>query len=208
MHLIFDTETSDLPNFKLPADDPAQARIVQLGAMLCDGDDFAPVAELNTIIKPDGWTIAEGAQKVHGISLERAMDEGRPIADVIEEFDALFDRTDVLVGFNIRFDNKLVRGARRRLERPDRFGERPEVDVMRLCTRICNIPPTAAMMRAGINYAKSPKLEEAFRIMLEREMPDAHDAMGDVRATRDLLVDLHRRGIDISGKMPKSGRVQ
>jgi len=194
-YLIFDTETSSLARFDLAADHPDQARIVQLGAMLCDGDDFAPVAEMNAIIKPDGWVIGETAQKVHGISLERAMDEGRPIADVIEEFDALADKADVLAGYFVRFDNKLIRGERRRLGRDDRYGVLPELDIMWACKSLCP-------------FKKMPKLEEAYRFLIGREIENAHDALGDVSATHELLIHLHQIGIDIGGKMPKSGRVK
>ena len=38
MELFFDTETTGLPKYKLPIDDPAQPMIVQLAAIMSDAD--------------------------------------------------------------------------------------------------------------------------------------------------------------------------
>lgn len=209
MFLIADVETNDMPRFNAAADAPGQARVVQFAAILTDAD-LKPLAELNRIIKPDGtWTIAPGAFNAHGISFERCMDEGVPIATVIEEFDAYSDQAEAVdgtfVAFNARFDLKLIRGERRRLGRADRFGLLREFDPMKESTSFCKLPPTPAMVRAGRNNYKSPKLIEAVEVLCGYKLDGAHDAMADVRGTLDVLRWLRDHGkLDIRGLKPES----
>jgi len=208
--LVFDVETNDLPDFKLPADHPQNAYIVQIGALLLDGD-FNELAELDCLISPEGWRIAPGAQNAHGISLERCHAEGIPISAVMTQFDTMADAVaandGTLVAFNIRFDNKLVRGARRRLGRPDRFGLVREFDAMRASHNLCRLPPTAQMLKYGRTGFKTPKLEEAHRILCGSEMSGAHDALSDVRATVNVMRALRdKHGVDIRGERPASYR--
>ncbi len=69
--LIFDTETTGLPNYKAPVNNDSQPYIVQLAAILVD-DEGDTVSEMSVIIKPNGWTIPEEVAKIHGIDDRRA----------------------------------------------------------------------------------------------------------------------------------------
>ena len=208
--LVFDVETNDIPDFRLPADHPQNARIIQIGAVLLDAD-FNELAALDHLIYPDGWVIKPGAQKAHGISLERCRDEGLPIRSVITSLDTMADHLEAhagtLVAYNIRFDNKMARGERRRLGRRDRFGTTLEFDPMLAASPICRMSPTERMLRAGFTKFKNPKLEEAHRILCGCEMSGAHDALSDVRATVNVMRALRdKHGIDIRGERPASYR--
>lgn len=189
MILFYDTETTGIPNWRLPADDPSQPYIVDIAGLLCD-DDGGEVARFEAIIKPNGWTVHEGAARVHGITTERATAEGIPVEEALDGFDALVARAELLVAFNLRFDDKLLRGARRRCGRPDGFGTIPVFCCMKGTTPLCKIPPTGKMQAAGFSNFKTPKLEEAVRILLKREHIGAHRAMADAVAARDLYFAL------------------
>lgn len=185
MIIFFDTETTGIPRWDLPADDPSQPRIVDIGAILCE-QDGTEVDRFESIVKPDGWTVAEGAAKVHGITTEIALEQGRPIAEVLDGFDGLQNRATLIAAFNIRFDDKLLRGERRRLGRPDGFGTVPVFCCMKGATPICKMPGTAKMKAAGFNKFKPPKLTEAVEILLKRKHEGAHRALADAIATKDL----------------------
>jgi len=206
--LVFDVETNDLPNFKLPADHPDNARVIQIGAALL-GADLNVLSTYESLVAPDGWKIAFGAFGAHGISIERCADDGLPIADVVEHFDAMEDQITphgTLVAYNIKFDAKLIRGERRRLGRPDRWAATKSFDPMRAATPICNLPPTAAMVRTGRTWPKSPKLAEAHEILVGLKMEGAHDALSDVMATIEVMRALRDRGIDLAGGYPPSNK--
>jgi DNA polymerase III epsilon subunit-like protein len=198
MFLIYDTETTSLLNFKLAADHPDQARIMQLGAILTD-ENLMPVASFCRLIKPWNWPkIAQEAIDTHGLTFERCMDEGVELKEVIEEFDTYADQMQAAdgtsVAFNQQFDSKFIRGERRRLGREDRFGIAREFDPMKASTEICRLPH-----KSGRGGYKFPKLAEAYRILCGAEMAGAHDALADCHATRQIMVALRDRGVDIRG---------
>ena len=65
--LFFDTETSDFIKKDLPANDPKQAWVVQIGALLATPEKT--IDSLNTIIQANGRSINHYAEEVHKISL-------------------------------------------------------------------------------------------------------------------------------------------
>lgn len=198
--LIFDFETTGLPNFKLPADDPSQPRIVSIAGAVIEAEG-APRAAIDAIIKPEGWEIDESGRafEVHGISNARAQAEGIPIRDALDQFMALWDSVGIVASYGMLFDTKLLRGERRRLSLPDRFGEKQEFCVLTACGPVCRIASTKAMMAAGYRKNKPPKLAEACEILLGRRHENAHTAMADVMVT----VDLYRYLVGKNAVAPK-----
>ena len=73
----FDTETTGLPQFKLPSDDPSQPHLVDVAALLYD-EDATLIDSFEAIIRPDGWVIPDEVAAIHGITTEMAMDLGIP----------------------------------------------------------------------------------------------------------------------------------
>ena len=71
--IFYDTETSGLPLFKEPSEDPRQPHIVQLAACLVDLDTGQTVSSMDVIVRPNGWTIPDNVAAIHGITTERAM---------------------------------------------------------------------------------------------------------------------------------------
>lgn len=187
MILAFDLETTGVYDFKLPADDPAQPRVVEIAAVLCD-DAGSEVDSYGSIIKPDGWTIPEYVAKIHGITTAIAMEQGRPIAEALDAFDALLARAGLLIAYNLKFDDKGLRSERRRLGRPDGFGTVPVFCCMKGATPLCKLERTVKQKKAGFDKGqyKTPKLSEAVQILLGREHVGAHGALADAAATKDI----------------------
>ena len=84
MYLIFDTETTGLPrHYNAPVSDTDNwPRMVQLAWQL-----HGPMGELieakNFIVRPEGYDIPFNAEKIHGISTERALREGADLSFVL-----------------------------------------------------------------------------------------------------------------------------
>jgi DNA polymerase-3 subunit epsilon len=187
--LVFDTETTGLPDFSLPADHESQPRVAQLAAVLFDGDQ--EIASLDTMLLPDGWSDKARADldrlaHLHGLDCVKIEEGGRPLKDVLAEFGALMDGAEVMVAYGIQFDLKLMRGEWRRAGLPDRYQKLPNFCVMQAVTPLCKLPPTERMVAAGRNGPKTPKLGEAVKILLGRDLEGAHRAINDVRATAEL----------------------
>lgn len=179
MILFFDTETTGKADFRAPASDPRQPRIVQLGAIL---QDFAgwTVGEINLLVKPDGWTIPAEATAIHGITTERCERYGLRAATVVRLFLALAGRAETIVAHNLDFDRLMVLIELARLEgmaaEAEAMAVRAGYCTMREATGPCRLPG-----KWGRDY-KWPSLQEAHRIFFKEEFAGAHDAMADVRA--------------------------
>lgn len=184
--LFYDTETSGLPRWDLPADDPTQPRCVDLAGILCKISDGTEIARFESLVKPDGWEIDEATAKIHGITTEIALAEGRPILEVLDEFDELVRQAGTMAAFNLRFDEKILRGERRRAGRPDGFGTVPVFCCMKAAMPLCKIPATKKMRGAGMGGFKTPNLGEAVNILLGREHLNAHRAMADTIAAKEI----------------------
>lgn len=186
--LAADTETTGLPNFRLPADDLSQPRMIQIAAKLYDVERQC-ARSLVSLIKPDGWEMDDVlAEKLgNGLIHSRLEAEGRPVAEVLAEYSAMVDEADLFVAYGCAFDLKILRGELRRAGLPDRYGDLPNFCVMRAATPLCKMAPTEAMLASGRKWSKTPKLIEAFEILLGRKLEGAHDALADLDATVDLL---------------------
>ena len=84
LYIFFDTETTGVPrDYKAPSKDTRNwPRMVQLGWILMD-DKGDKLSQKDYIIRPDGFTIPADASRIHGITTERALEEGRDLVSVV-----------------------------------------------------------------------------------------------------------------------------
>ena len=181
--LIYDTETTAFPLWKEPSSDPGQPHICQLAAVLVDSGGSI-MSSMNTIIKPDGWEITdEGAIKTHGITTEKALAWGIDIDVAMAQFFAMWRLSVKRIGFNEPFDARMVRIEILRRQAQSLAEEWKAGDsycAMRSSRSLCNVP------NAKGTGTKNPTLAEAYHHFTGFEHIDAHDAMGDVMATKDV----------------------
>lgn len=188
MLLFFDTETTGVPRkYDAPTSDLANwPRIVQLAWLLAD-DEGKEIASTEFIVKPEGFVIPEGAARVHGISTERALREGRDLAEVLAAIVPDLERADLLVAHNITFDEKILGAELLRNGHPDLPAAKPRRCTMRESTDYCALPG---------NYGfKWPKLQELHLKLFGEEFAGAHDALVDVRACARCYFELKRLGV-------------
>lgn len=191
---IFDTETTGLPDWKKPADDPCQPRMIQIAGLLID-DERQEIDSMVSMVRPAGWRMDdELAEKLgNGLTHQRLLDEGKPVLDVMRRFNELHDQADLLVAYNARFDLKIIRGERRRLGLADQFGAIPYFCPQATCTKLCAMGPSPAMRAKGMRWNKTVKLEQAYSHFFDEPIQDAHDALADCRSLSRVfwhLVDL------------------
>jgi DNA polymerase-3 subunit alpha len=135
MYLIFDTETTGLPqNFNAPISDSDNwPRMVQIAWQLHD-DEGKLIENQDYIIKPEGYDIPFNATRIHGISTKMAIEEGKDLTWVLEEFKKALGKTKVGVGHNIDFDYKIVGAEFFRKQIENTLQETPKADTMELGT--------------------------------------------------------------------------
>lgn len=182
--LFFDTETSGLPLFSEPSEDPRQPHIVQLAACLVNLDTREELDSMDVIIRPDGWVIPDEVVAIHGITTEHALAEGIPEAEALDRFLGMWGG-QLRIAHNETFDARIVRIAIKRLKADDALADEWKAGraecTQKLSTPICKLPPTAKMIAARRNHFKSANLGEAYKHFTGLELEGAHDAMVDVR---------------------------
>lgn len=87
--LAYDTETTGIPDWKQPSESEHQPHLVEICGLLYDAETQELIDSYHAIIKPDGWTIPQEVVDVHGITNERATEEGVPEAEAVSAFLAL-----------------------------------------------------------------------------------------------------------------------
>ncbi len=187
MYLFFDTETTGLPrNWKAPVTDLDNwPRLVQLAYLQFDkngnkilGGDF--------IIKPEGFTIPADVSRIHGISHEKAVNEGVLLKDVLQNFQSLIEESEVLVAHNMSFDEKIAGAEFLRTGMPNTIPSKQKICTMLSTTNFCAIN--------GPYGYKWPKLSELHYKLFKTGFEEAHNAAVDINATAKCFWELKRLG--------------
>lgn len=156
--VIFDIETTDA--------DIYSAEVVQFGAIKVFPN--GKTQELDFLCKPEK-TISQGAMDVHGITNEE-VSKVPPFKHFIPQLVDLFKDSDV-AGFNLkRFDVKIVGRQMKDHGHAEFFKDCVVYDAYTVFCNHC-----------------SRKLSNAVQFYIGEEIRDAHDAMGDVRATMAVM---------------------
>jgi len=169
-YLAIDTETTGLPSkrtkdFKnLAVYDTC--RIVSVAAILYSDSD-EEICSIDRLVQPDGYQVT--ATEIHGITHEKAVQEGSPFSSVWKRLEALFKEKPVVVGHNLEFDlNVLKSEAFRRGFSTDCFNGITEVCTQKMAKDI---------------YKKSYRLGVLYEELTKEPLAGWHGALVDARAS-------------------------
>jgi len=191
MFLIFDTETTGLPrSYNAPHTDTDNwPRLVQLAWQLHDAEGKL-IEVKNYIVKPQGFDIPFNAEKIHGISTERALRTGWDLDEVLAQFEADVSRAEFAVGHNIEFDLAVIRCEQHRRNHPSKLGELTVTD-----TKTDAIANFTQIPGGKGGKFKWPTLTELYNKLFNETFNEAHNASADVEATARVFLELLRIGI-------------
>lgn len=190
MYLVFDTETTGLPRSKSAplTDFDNWPRLVQLAWQLHDHSGKL-LSQGNYVVKPVGFTIPFNAEKIHGISTQRALDTGSDLREVLDIFTQDLRKAEALVGHNIEFDNKIIGAEYLRNGVENLLEGYPNLDTSTQTKEF-------TQLKGGIGgRLKMPKLIELYEKLFGEGFGDAHDAAYDVDATAKAFFECLKRGI-------------
>lgn len=200
MILIFDTETTGLPqNYNAPLTDFNNwPRVVQIAWQLHEPSGKL-VSQGNRIVCPDGFSIPYNAEKVHGISTDRALREGLPLSDVMAEFLADVAKATIISGHNIEFDLNITGCELLRLGQDNVLPAKKIIDTKEVSTDYCALPGGKG------GRFKWPTLTELHTKLFGVPFAEAHDAAYDVDATARCFFGLvSQRVVALPGTAPES----
>lgn len=179
--VVFDTETTGIPDWKIQSESEVQPHIVQLGAHLVHVESRKVVQTIDVIIKPDGWVITPELTEIHGITHEYAMEVGISEKQAVELLIA-FCAGRKRVAFNTTFDNRVVRIATKR------FCSEEVINAWHEGEYEC-----AMIASRKIMGGKQPNLAEAYKYFTGKEIENAHTAIGDVNACMEVYFAIQDR---------------
>lgn len=188
MYMIIDCETTGLPlKWKAPISDLGNwPRAIQIAWSLFD-ESGAPLESEAHIVRPDGFLIPEEVQRIHGITTERALAEGKPISDVLRQFSAAAARARYVIAHNLKFDESVISAEYLRLRLQPPFADKIRVCTMTQSTDFCRIP--------GQYGYKWPTLSQLHGELFKCGYEEAHDAGADVAACAKCFFELKRRRV-------------
>lgn len=188
--LVFDTETTGLPLWGDPSDDPRQPHIVDLAASLFDGYGVE-VDRYDTIINP-GVQIPQEVAELHGITTEIAEAYGAEPVEAFDRLTCMMARADLIVGHNVSFDLRMVRILGVRVTGEKWANPLPSFCTMRHTTSICKILKRQPRCH---NDWKWPSLSEAVQHFFGEDHSNAHRARPDCDASARIYFHLKEQGI-------------
>jgi len=189
-YLFFDTETTGLPrNWNAPVTDLYNwPRLVQLACVFYK--DGLEVKSCDFIIKPEGFLIPPDSSKIHGITNERALQEGVALQEALKEFENLVKQSDYLVAHNMSFDQMIMGAEFLRNGLPNHLEGKKTICTKEISTNFCAIPSSSSFKEF-----KWPKLSELHVKLFGEDFKDSHNAFVDVLATAKCFWELKNRGV-------------
>ena len=198
--LVFDTETTGLPESKLINPDTLQLwpHIVQLSYVIHD-TELNIMDHRDYIIKiPKEILINEVVSNIHGITNDISEKLGFKLFEVLKEFFYYLKTCDILVGHNISFDINMLKVELLRLIYND-VSNKTSVKVknykknlhfltnyenvyctMKESKELCNIE---MLDKYGKKYLKYPKLVELHKKLFNYEPRNLHNSLVDILIT-------------------------
>ena len=200
MYLIFDTETTGFPKNEKQAPDASDnwPRLVQLSWQLHDAKG-ALVSHGDQLIRPVGFDIPRGAERVHGISTALAEKKGAPLAEVLDRFEDEVKKTKYLVGHNLDFDKNTLLSEYIRLKKESTMTDCSMLDTMK-----DDVALSKATASGKYGRPKYKRLTELYELLFDKPLKNAHNAAYDVEATAQCFFEMLAKGK--LQKAPQVGR--
>lgn len=176
--IVFDTETTGLPDWQSPSESEHQPHLVQLAAHQFEVATGQIIQSMDVIIKPDGWEIPKEVSDIHGITQEHALAVGIPEKLALEMFLALWGGR-VRIAHNTTFDNRIIRIATKRYSDEETINRWHEGEYE--CTGLLSKPILQLPPYGKYGY-KMPKLGEAYEYFTGKKLENAHTAIADCNA--------------------------
>ena len=169
---FFDTETTGV--------NPYFDRIIQFGGIFGEYDPenetFTQRFEINQYINIP-WNIPPEASKIHGI-YKQDLENYAMMDSYIMGFLWCIQEADFVIGHNVDFDKNMLKAEAKRYHIDFPSDQVKWLDTMKSSTWL--IPGSK----------KRPKLQELYTFLYGKPFDWAHDAMADIRATKNCFLQL------------------
>lgn len=185
-HLLFvDIEASGLPRkWTVPySQDENWPHAVQV-AWLVYTRDGKEIKRQDHYIRPDGFTITDGAVAVHGLTPAFLQTHGKSRGEVLRRLQQdLAQYTPMVIGHFMQFDFHVLSADFYRENLPSPFAGLPT---------FCTMAASSELMR--LPRPKFLHLGELYSFLFQKPLEKQHNALMDATAAADCFFELWRRG--------------
>jgi DNA polymerase III epsilon subunit-like protein len=187
--IVFDTETTGLPkNWNAPVTDTENwPRVLQLAWSIHD-EEGKELEHRDILIKPEGFFIPLETVEIHGITTEKAMEEGISLTEALDIFSKVLERSDVMVAHNISFDEMVLGCEYYRMNIPNPIEEKTKICTKEASVNFCRIPGR------GGRYSWA-SLDQLYTKLFNTVFENQHNASNDVKACVKCFFELKRLGV-------------
>jgi len=184
---VFDTETTWFINKKENNLD-LQPRIIQFAWIIWEIKDwnFIELERIDILINPT-VPIPYSSSKVHNI-YDIDIKQAPIIETVINDILSYINKSDLIVGHNIEYDEDVLKIELSRLWKLQEYNVKERVCTMKETVNYCKL-------RWNWERFKYPKLWELHKKLFWEYFIGAHDAMKDVEATLKCFIELINKKI-------------
>jgi len=212
--LVFDTETTGLPQTKILSSDTLDKwpHIVQLSYIVYDVSLNEIIETKDYIIRvPENIIISEEVSNIHGITNEISSKSGVLINNVLTELCSFMRGVDCIVGHNISFDINMIKVELLRIIHNNKctinqslkdckydlhliFNYNNIYCTLQESITFCNI---TSINKKGETYLKYPKLVELHEKLFDSSPNKLHNSLIDILVTLRCFMKL-KHNIDIN----------
>lgn len=186
----FDTETTGIskanPQEYKKYDN---ARMIQLAIVIYElsNGETKQISINSWYVRPEGFKISEG---VHGITHEKALQEGLCIRDVLLEAQKILENVELLIAHNFSFDQSIIAAEIYRYTM-----ETMDESLLPLLVKL-NMTSYFCTMRGltGMFDGRLPNLTNLYKKVLGKDFDNKHNAQYDTKATMDIFIALYTSG--------------
>ena len=179
--LVFDTETTGLPEKKATIDNLEKwPYIIQISYILYDTENNNVLDISDSIIKlNENIKINEISESIHKISMKISQEKGIDIKEVLLNFKRVINNSDLIIGHNVKFDKNIVIVELARNNINNFLKTKNFYCTMHGSKNICKIP----IIINERKIFKYPKLIELYKFYFNDEPENLHNSMYDVLVT-------------------------
>lgn len=193
MYLFFDTETTGIPDYNKDLLDPVQPQILQLALLLADENGREMMSWKGPITPPMGFEIDErlvgdngkptaySVNKLGNVAVKRY---GVSMKAALGMFRLFESKAGLKIAHNYRFDGFLVKAAHAK-ENIEPIN--PPLD------KFCTMKIAFDLKKDGV--IESGSLNSFYRHVTGKDIDNAHDALADVRACKDVFFWIIEKGL-------------
>ncbi|MFW6065082.1 MAG: exonuclease domain-containing protein [Candidatus Natronoplasma sp.] len=170
------------------------SRVVELAYIVYLGDEEK--RRYSELVEPYGFTIPQDAIDVHGITNEKATEEGLPITEVMIDFNRAARQADLIIAHNAEFDIKVIANEMSRIDNfpPIALNVTPVYCTMKNLTHYCELDRYDRYGNKMQGY-KWPTLWELYRKVFGEEIHQTHRALEDLEYLSECYFELLDEGV-------------